>query len=71
MTELPKGVVLHQHPILIEFDGRTISGTYTIWRGVITVASEGRAIRRRLFGSLPAHARIMLRELEHDRNRQH
>jgi hypothetical protein len=36
MTEPPKGAVLNWHEVTIDLDGRNISGTYTVWAGILT-----------------------------------
>lgn len=40
MSRLPKGVIVNQELVSIEFEGRMVSGTYTVRRGGITVTSE-------------------------------
>jgi hypothetical protein len=64
MANPPKGTILNQHPITIEFAGRMISGTYTVWAGTISVSSAHGRKTARLGASKPdGLARIMLREL--------
>jgi hypothetical protein len=62
--------ILNQHPISIEIDGRTISGTYSTWAGIITVRALGR-VKNAQIGSLRPKflARIMLREMVGHANR--
>jgi hypothetical protein len=31
--------VLNQREVTIEFEGRTVTGTYTVWSGMITVST--------------------------------
>jgi hypothetical protein len=33
------GKVLNQREVTIEFEGRTVTGTYTVWSGMITVST--------------------------------
>jgi hypothetical protein len=57
------------HGVTIEFEGRKVSGTYSVSRGMITVSTPyGRKITQ-VGGSTPASlARIMLRELAREGN---
>jgi hypothetical protein len=36
------GNVLNQRVVAIEFEGRTVTGTYTVWSGMITVSTVGK-----------------------------
>jgi hypothetical protein len=40
MSEPPKRVILNQHSVTIEVDGRSITGTYSVWAGIITVSTH-------------------------------
>ena len=45
MTKSDTAMVLNQHSVTIEFDGRTVSGACSVWAGLITVASaHGRKV---------------------------
>jgi hypothetical protein len=65
MTEPPKGVVLNRHPVSVEIDGRTVSGTYSTWAGMVTVTTSSGATKTAVSGRLPPDflARRMLHEL--------
>ena len=56
--------ILNQRPVSIEIEGRTISGTYSTWAGVITVTALGRTKKAEI-GSMRTSwfARMLLREL--------
>jgi hypothetical protein len=64
VSKARSGVVLNQRPVTIEFDGRTVSGAYRVWAGLVTVYSaSGRKITQ-VGGAPPAIlARLMPREL--------
>jgi hypothetical protein len=60
--------ILNQRKVTIVFEGRTITGVYTVWSGMITVST---ALDKKVTqvggydspGALDGLARIMLREL--------
>jgi hypothetical protein len=62
--------VVNPRKVTIDFDGRSITGAYTVWSGLITVSSAlGRKITQ-VGGSRSPDApdelaRMMLRELGH------
>lgn len=65
------GNIINHCDVSIEFAGRTITGTYTIWSGRITVSTDlgKKTMRVSGPGSRAASdglARIMLRELAHE-----
>jgi hypothetical protein len=62
------GNVLNQRVVAIEFEGRTVTGTYTVWSGIITVTTIHGTKTTQVGdlgspGALDGLARIMLREL--------
>jgi hypothetical protein len=62
------GNILNQREVAIEFEGRTVTGTYTVWSGMITVSTAlGKKVTQVSGydspGALDGLARIMLREL--------
>ena len=62
------GNVLNQRKVTIVFEGRTITGAYTVWSGMITVSTAlGKKVTQASGydspGALDGLARIMLREL--------
>jgi hypothetical protein len=71
MSRLPKGVIVNQELVSIEFEGRMVSGTYTVRRGGITVTSDA-GVKNAVVGRLEPNvlARMMLEELEQDRKRR-
>jgi hypothetical protein len=65
------GNILNQHEVTIEIVGRTVSGTYSTWAGIITVSTAHGSKSKQIGGSssnlaLKALARIMLRELANE-----
>jgi hypothetical protein len=63
---MAKDNILNQRPVTIEFEGRTITGAYTVWSGMITVSTAmGRKTTQvgGSAGALDGLAKIMLREL--------
>jgi hypothetical protein len=59
---------INQREISIEIDGRRITGTYTVWSGMITVSAAMGKKTMHVSGSgspgaIDGLARIMLREL--------
>jgi hypothetical protein len=69
---MPNDNILNQRKVTVEFEGRTITGAYTVWSGMITVSSAmgGRKVTQ--LGSfwsspgLDGLAKVMLRELARD-----
>jgi hypothetical protein len=62
------GNVLNQRKVTIVFEGRTITGAYTVWSGMITVSTASGKKVTQVGGAgspsaLDGLARIMLREL--------
>jgi hypothetical protein len=60
--------ILNQREVRIVFEGRTITGAYTVWSGMITVSTaRGKKVNQvsgsGSLGALDGLARIMLREL--------
>jgi hypothetical protein len=60
--------IINQRKVTIDFDGRTITGAYTVWSGLITVSSALGKKTAQVGGSRSPDARdelarIMLREL--------
>jgi hypothetical protein len=60
--------ILNQRVVAIEFEGRTITGTYTVWSGMITVSTANGKKANQVGGysspgALDGLARILLREL--------
>jgi hypothetical protein len=59
--------IVNRHEITIQFEGRTVTGFYTVWAGVITVSTALGTKATQLGGMGPTAidglARIMLREL--------
>lgn len=59
--------------ISIEFDGRTVSGSYTTSKGMITVTMSGGGTKATQLGGSAAHpeglAKMMLRELAQEQRR--
>jgi hypothetical protein len=51
MSEPPKSVILNQHSVTIEVDGRSITGTYSVWAGTITVSTQLGSKARQVGGS--------------------
>ena len=68
---MPMTDTLNQRPVSIEIDGRTISGTYSAWAGVITVTALGRT-KKVVIGSMRTSwfARMVLRELARETQRR-
>ena len=68
--------ILNQRVVAIEFQGRTVTGTYTVWSGMITVSTAlgKKATQVGVSGSRPALdwmdwlAKRMLRELAEEEN---
>jgi hypothetical protein len=65
------GNIINQCDVSIEFEGRTITGAYTVWSGRITVSTD---LGKKTIGvsgpgspaALHGLARIMLRELAYE-----
>ena len=64
------GNIINQRNVTIEFEGRTISGAYTVWSGVLTLSTARGGRKTAQVGSLGSSASaldelatIMLREL--------
>jgi hypothetical protein len=65
--------ILNQREVTIEFEGRTVTGTYTVWSGMITVSTAlgKKATQVGGMGSqlaLDWLAKRMLRELAQEGN---
>jgi hypothetical protein len=65
--------IVNRREITIEIDGRSITGSYTVWAGVITVSTDlGRKATQvggsSSPGALDGLARIMLREMAQEGN---
>jgi hypothetical protein len=64
----------HETPVAIDLDGRTITGTWGVWAGRITVYSDSGGYRSRQVGkdwgpdTLQLIAASILRELTRDGN---
>jgi carbon monoxide dehydrogenase subunit G len=63
--------IANRHEITIEFEGRTVTGAYTVWGDVITVSSDMGTKATQVGGSrsrvaLDWLAKRMLRELAQD-----
>lgn len=74
VREPPKGVILNQHQVTVEIDGHRITGTYSVWDGMITVSTIHGSKTTQVSGSgseiaLKWLARIMMRELAQDKKR--
>jgi hypothetical protein len=66
--EMASGNILNQREITVQIDGRTITGVYTVWSGMITVSTPLGKKTTQVGGSgsaaaLDGLARIILREL--------
>jgi hypothetical protein len=60
--------IINQREVRIEFDGRTVTGAYTVWSGLITVSTAMGKKTTQVGGhrspdARDGLARIMLREL--------
>ena len=65
------GNIINQREVSTDFEGRRVTGVYTVWSGVITVSTELGRKARQVGGSgspaaLEGLARIVLRELAQD-----
>ncbi len=60
--------ILNQREVSIEFEGRTVTGTYSVWSGMITVSTDLGSKTTQVGGSgseraLDWLAKFLLREL--------
>jgi hypothetical protein len=65
--------IVNRREITMQFEGRTVTGFYTVWTGVITVSTALGTKATQLGGmgsptAIDGLARIMLRELAQEGN---